>query len=70
MGLVVVLILKAVFKNIFLTNFNTCSKKKIADIIIANCQFVSKLIFDYLFSYVNLKLTNIAIYKERIEIIY
>ena len=66
MGLVMVLIPQAVFKNIFLANFNTSSKKNIANLIIVNCRFASKLIFNY-FSYVKLKLTNITIYKERIE---
>ena len=70
MGLVMVLIPEAVFKNIFLGYFNTCSKNNIANLIISNCLFASKLIFNYLFSYVKLKLTNITIYKERIEMIH
>ena len=60
----------SVFKNIFLAYFNTCSNNNIADLIIANCRFASKLIFNDLFSYVKLKLANITIYKERNEMIH
>ena len=58
------------FQEYFSSYFNTCSKNNIADLIIANCRFASKLIFYYLFSYVKLKLTNITIYKEKIEMIH
>ena len=60
----------AVFKNIFLACFNTCLKNNIADLIIVNCRFASKLIINDLFSYVKLKLTNITIYKESNEMIH
>ena len=70
MGLVMVLIPQTVFKNYFSSYFNTCSKNNIADLVISNCRFASKLTFNYLFSYMKLKLTNITIYKERIEMIH
>ena len=57
-GIVLVLLPLAVYKNIFSTYFNTCSKKNIPDITIADCRFASKLIFNYLLPYLKLKLTN------------